>query len=401
MNTLEIAAALVLWISAALVVYSYLGYPLLIRLLAGLFGRPTEQPPVPDADLPSVSLLIAAYNEAAVIEERIRNALAMDYPANRREIVVASDGCSDATPTIVRRYADQGIRLLDYPERRGKATVLNAAFTELKGDIVLLSDANTNYDPSAARCLVRWFRDPKVGAVCGRLVLTDPETGRNADSLYWKYETFLKLCEGRLGALLGANGAIYALRRDQYVPIPGGTLVDDFVIPLLAKLRTGCAIIYDREAVAREETPAWVGAEFHRRSRIGAGGFQSVGMLWGLLDPRRGWVAFTFFSHKILRWLCPFFLLAMLLSNCFLLAQRFYWVVLGGQVAFYALSAAAAFVPARYKLLKPLRLTTLFTGMNLALLVGFGRWLRGIRKGAWRRTERTTVSEPEVEEAVR
>src|SRR5262249_30950742 len=146
--------------------------------------------------------------------------------------------------------------------------------------------------------------------VCGRLVLTDPATGCNVDSYYWRYETFLKRCEGRLGALLGANGAIYAIRRELYTPIPGNTIVDDFVIPLRAKLRTGCRIVYDGDAVAREETPPNVGAEFHRRSRIGAGGFQSIGLLWRLLNPRSGWVAFTFFSHKILRWVCPFFLVA-------------------------------------------------------------------------------------------
>src|SRR5262249_38664493 len=158
----------------------------------------------------------------------------------------------------------------------GKAATLNAAFAELAGDIVLLSDANTFTDATAARNIVRWFADPRVGVVCGRLVLTDPATGGNADSLYWRYETFLKECEGRLGALPGATGGIYAFRRGLYAPIPDDTIVDDFVIPLAAKLRTGCAIVYDRDAVAREETAPDVRAEFRRRSRIGAGGFQSI-----------------------------------------------------------------------------------------------------------------------------
>ena len=390
MTSLDVAVASCFWACLALIVYAYAGYPLMIWGLSRRFGRPAEVPDLGEVDLPPVSLLIAAYNEEAEIEDRLRNALAMDYPRERFEVVVGSDGSTDATARIVRRYADRGVRLLDYEQRRGKASVLNAAFPELRGEIVLLSDANTHNDPQAARKLIRWFRDPDVGAVCGQLVLTDPATGRNADSLYWKYETFLKQCEGLLEALLGANGAIYAIRRGLYTSIPAETIVDDFVIPLLAKVRTGCSIVYDYEAVAREETPPDVGSEFHRRSRIGAGGFQSIGMLWRLLDPRRGWVAFTFLSHKILRWLCPFFLLGLLASNVALLAsdRPLYQYLLLGQVGFYLASLLAAFVPAGHGSLKPLRLAAMFTGMNAALLVGFWRWLWGTQKGAWRRTAR-------------
>src|SRR5262245_5410690 len=293
---------------AGLVFYTYLGYPVAVWCLARLFGQKHEADGGDPQNVPSVSLLIAAYNEEAEIGMRLDNALAMDYPADRLEIVVASDGSFDATASIVRRYAGRGVRLLDYQQRRGKAAVLNSAFAELNGDIVVLSDANTHFGPDAMRRLTSWFRDPQVGVVCGRLILSDPETGHNVDGLYWKYETFLKKNESRLGALLGANGAIYALRRGLYPGIPEGTIVDDFVIPLQAKLRSGCSIVYDSQATAHEETPRAIGAEFQRRSRIGAGNFQSLGLLWRLLDPRHGWIAFTFFSHKILRWLCPFFL---------------------------------------------------------------------------------------------
>jgi cellulose synthase/poly-beta-1,6-N-acetylglucosamine synthase-like glycosyltransferase len=261
---------------------------------------------------------------------------------------------------------------------------------ELRGEIVMLSDANTQVDAEAARKLVRWFRDPGVGAVCGRLVLADPQTGKNVDSLYWKYETFVKRCEGRLGALLGANGGIYALRKAVFTPIPEGTVLDDFVIPLLAKLRTGCSILYDGEAVAREETPPALGSEFRRRARIGAGGFQGIGLLWGLLHPRWGWTALAFASHKVLRWLGPFFLLGLLASNLVLApgADPFFQAALAAQVVFYLVSAVMAVVPARFHLVKPLRLATMFTGMNLALLVGFWKWLRGSQQGVWQRTAR-------------
>jgi cellulose synthase/poly-beta-1,6-N-acetylglucosamine synthase-like glycosyltransferase len=343
-----------------------------------------------DADLPTVSLLIAAYNEEAEIGDRLENALAMDYPSEKFEVVVGSDGSTDATALIVDRYADRGVRLLDYQSRQGKASVLNAAFPELKGEIVLLSDANTYNDPGSARKLVRWFGNPEVGAVCGRLILTDPETGRNADGLYWRYETFIKRCEGRLGALLGANGAIYAIRKDHYVPLPPETVIDDFVIPLLAKAETGCSIVYDCEAIAREETPPDVGAEFHRRSRIGAGGFQSLTTLRRLLHPREGWVAFTFLSHKVLRWVCPCLLIVLLASNGILLATDAptYRYLMLGQVGFYFASVLSAYLPAGCKPLKPLRLAAMFTGMNVALLFGFWRWACGSQKGAWRRTPR-------------
>jgi cellulose synthase/poly-beta-1,6-N-acetylglucosamine synthase-like glycosyltransferase len=388
MSVLWTAVTVAFWLCLTAVVFAYVGYPLLIWALARCFGRPAEAPDADDADLPSVSLLIAAHNEEAVIDERLRNALAMDYPRHKLEIVVAADGCSDGTAAIVRCYADRGVRLLEYRERRGKATALNAAFPELTGDVVLLSDANTYTDRTALRHLVRWFGDPEVGVVCGRLVLTDPNTGRNADSLYWKYETFLKKCESRLGALLGSNGAIYAIRKQLFRPIPRQTILDDFVIPLQAKLRTGCAIVYDCKAVAHEETAPDVGAEFRRRSRIGAGGFQSIGLLWRLLDPRRGWVAFTFLAHKILRWLCPFFMIGLFLSNMALAFQPSYRSALIAQVGFYALSLLATLVPAEVRSLKPLRLTTMFTSMNAALLLGFWRWLVGGQQGMWQRTVR-------------
>jgi cellulose synthase/poly-beta-1,6-N-acetylglucosamine synthase-like glycosyltransferase len=376
------------WVCLAGVCYAYAVYPLIVFGLARWFGRCRQVEPLCDDELPTVSLLIAAHNEEAVIEDRLRNALALDYPVDKLEIVVACDGCSDGTAAIVKRYLPRGIRLLDSPQRRGKASALNEAFEALTGDIVLLSDANTNMDSSAARRLVRWFRDPKVGSVCGRLVLTDPETGHNADSLYWRYETFLKRCEGRLGALLGANGGIYAIRRALFQPIPANTILDDMVIPLRAHLQSGCALIYDSQAVAYEETAADVRDEFRRRSRIGAGGFQSLSLLGKLMDPRRGWIAFTFLSHKLVRWLCPFLLLGMVLSNLLLSQDSFYALVLLGQFVFYALALVMCWVPGQHIGLKMLRMTTMFTSMNAALLMGFWLWVLGGQKVTWQRTAR-------------
>ena len=388
---------LAFWTCAGLVVYAYVGYAALIWTLSRLFGRPVRPPVGDDRELPAVSLVLAAYNEEAVIEARLRNALAIDYPAGKLEILVGSDGSTDRTAEIVRRWTGHGVRLLDFAVNRGKAAVLNSAIAEATGDVVLLSDANTEIAPDAPRRLASWFRDPQVGAVVGRLVLTDPLTGRNADGLYWKYETFLKRCEARLGALLGANGAIYAIRRDLYKPIPEGTIVDDFVIPLLARQRTGCALAYDADAVAFEETAADVAAEFHRRARIGAGGFQSIGMLWRLLDPRQGWIALAFLSHKVLRWTCPFFLIGLLASNLCLLGTPAYQGLLVFQVFSYGAAVLGTYLPGGSGLLRPLRLAALFAGMNVALLVGFVRWARGTQRAAWRRTPRLAETERAIQ----
>jgi cellulose synthase/poly-beta-1,6-N-acetylglucosamine synthase-like glycosyltransferase len=377
------------WLCVAGVAYSYLLYPAFLYLAARLFGRSDAPPPLcPDADLPRLSLLVAAHNEETVIEGRVRNALELDYPREKLEIVIASDGSEDRTSEIVRRYADRGVRLLDFPNRRGKATVLNDAMGQLGGQIVLLSDANTDTDPDAARKLVRWFADPAIGAVCGRLVLTDPASGKNVDSLYWRYETFLKRQESRLGALLGSNGAIYAIRRELLQPIPNATIIDDFVIPLLAKQRSGCRLIYECAAVAREESAPDIATEFRRRSRIGAGGWQAIGMLWRLLNPMRGWIAFTFFSHKILRWLCPFFLLLMVVTSAAIWSRPLYRFLLVAQAAFYLAALLGRHVPRGVPLAKLLRLANMFASMNAALLVGFFRWLSGPQTGIWRPTRR-------------
>ncbi len=377
---------LVFWACFGLVFYAYVLYPALAFALSRLCGRPNPAAvPGPDG-LPHVSLLLAAYDEETVLADRLEGAIATDYPAGLFEVVVGSDGSTDGTAAIARSFADRGVRLLDFPERRGKAAVLNDAILTLRGEIVVLSDANTLVDPRAVSKLVRHFARPEVGAVCGRLVLVDSATGRNADGLYWRYETFIKKCEARLGALLGANGAIYAIRRDLYVPIPAGTIIDDFVIPLLAKIRHGCQLVYEAEATAVEETAPDIAAEFRRRARIGAGGFQSLGLLWPLLNPLRGWVAWAFWSHKVLRWLCPLFLIGMIAANLAMIGSPPWRWVLAAQATFYAMSVA---VPSTaYRLPWPLRLASMFTSMNAALLVGFFLWASGRNRGTWRPTAR-------------
>jgi cellulose synthase/poly-beta-1,6-N-acetylglucosamine synthase-like glycosyltransferase len=384
----------IFWFSVGAVVYAYALYPVLIFLFSRLFGQKPQAPSLTDKELPKVSLLVAALNEEQVIEERIQNALDLDYPTERLEIVIASDGSTDRTAELVTRYERENpgrVRLLNYPQRRGKAMVLNVSVPHLNGDVVLLSDANTFFDRAAAKNLVRWFSDAKVGVVCGKLKLVSPQTGKNVDSLYWRYETFLKECEGRLGALLGSNGAIYAFRREDYVPIATDTIIDDFMIPLLIKLQRGKRIVYDPEAVAHEETPPDIGSEFGRRSRIGAGGFQSLVRLKRLLLPTYGWTSFAFWSHKLLRWSCPVFLLLALGANLLLIGNGWYQVILLLQALFYLVAYAGSFIPGNGIAARLVRLTTMFTSMNLALACGFWRWIAGLQGGTWQRTARAPV----------
>ena len=384
----DFVLSMLFWFCLTGVAYTYAGYPALVWACGVAFGRRKVAPREHAGRLPCVSVLIVAHDEADSIGTRIDNALALDYPRDRLEIVVASDGSRDGTAAIARSRRDSRVRVVNFGSQRGKAAVLNEVIPTLASEIVVLSDANTMMEPAAVRRMVRWFTDEHVGVVVGRLILTDPATGTNVDGLYWRYETFLKRQDARLNALLGANGAIYGLRRACFTPVPADTLVDDLVLPLLARLESGCEIVYDESIVAREETPADLGAEFQRRARIGAGGFQSLATLWPLLSPAQGWIAFTFLSHKVLRWVCPFLLAGTLVINLVLADHAIYRVMLSSQAFLYTAATLGAIVPGSGAACRLLRMVTLFVSMQAALLVGFWRWIAGVRSGTWQRTSR-------------
>jgi Glycosyltransferases, probably involved in cell wall biogenesis len=385
-KTVTVLAEVSFWVCTALVVYVYAGYPLLIWIASRIFG--TAPKASESNHWPFLSVVIAAHNEESVIGERLQNLLALDYPAHQLEIVIASDGSTDRTCDIVRACGAPNVRLLEFAKNRGKAAVLNDAVALARGEILVLSDANTMMAPNAARQLARWFSHEEIGVVCGRLVLVDQTSGQNADGVYWKYETFLKCSEARLGALLGANGAIYAMRKSLYPGLPNRIAVDDFVIPLLAHLTSGRRIEYDADAIAYEETPLEIRSEFARRSRIGAGGFQSLSLLWPLMNPARGWVALSFVSHKVLRWICPFFLVGALLTSLLLSTDPLYRVALGTQLVLYTTALAGYLWPRLGSGYRVAKLPTMFAAMNLALLAGFFTWAARRQGGAWARTAR-------------
>jgi len=381
----------VFWISVGLILFAYIGYPVVVGLLSRCVPRFRLRPPVntdSSAGLPVVSLIIAAYKEESIIRQRVNNALRMDYPADKIEILIGCDGNEDRTGELVREVRDSRVRLMQFDKRRGKPSVLNDCVAAARGEIIAFSDANTFWDQDALLRLVMPFRDPRVGGVCGQLLLTDPLTGENVDGLYWKYENFLKRCESRLGALLGFNGAIYVMRKQLWQPIPPQTIVDDFLIGMRLHQQWQ-QVLFDELAVAREESAPSVSAEFHRRARIGAGGFQSLCWLFPLLNPLRGNIAFAFWSHKVLRWLCPLLMLTALISNIVLIRHPFFALLLLGQVLFYAIAVAGLQFHGRGVSARVMKLSSLFVSMNAALAVGFYRWAGRHQSGAWKRTART------------
>ena len=374
-------AKTILWTSAALAAYIYVGFPVLLAFLQRFAKRPVAKRPIE----PTVSVLVAAYNEARVIEEKIRNTIALDYPADRIDVAIACDGPRDDTTAIAQRAASQigegRVRVFAYPVNRGKLHVLNDTMRELSGDIVVLTDAASMLERDAVRRLVENFADPAVGAVSGvyRITRGDEAALGNQEDLYWKYETFLKQAEGDVGSILGCHGALYAVRRELY-PYPAPTTInDDYVIPMRI-LQRGYRVAYDSSAVAREEAHEMSG--FSRRVRIMTGNFQQLSELRALVRPLRPLPLFFFLSHKAGRLIVPLAMIAMFVANLFLLREPFYRTLFGLQLGFYALVLLGALIRLRPKIL---RLPYYFCMINAAAFQGMYHALRGGRALAWKR----------------
>jgi cellulose synthase/poly-beta-1,6-N-acetylglucosamine synthase-like glycosyltransferase len=377
------------------VAYVYALYPLIVFALSSLvqmmrdFGyvlsrRDRRADAARDGGLPTVSVIVAVHNEERIIGERIANCLSTDYPRDSMEILIVSDGSTDRTNEIVAGLSADGVRLIALEERNGKAFALNRAIPQAGGEILLLTDSNTMYERDAVLKLVRHFRHADIGGVCGELRVKPFDDSTVEESLYWKFENFLKLMESRLDMTLGANGGIYAIRREAFIPIPDGTIVDDFVIFLNVRKR-GFRTLFDPEAVAYERSAPSVVDEYQRKVRIGAGDLQSIRLTGGFLDPRSGPVSFSFWSHKVLRWSVPFFLIGLLASNIALASDGLFFAsFLGAQVLMYVLFVLG-FV---FKDSAFFKLPHYFISMNMALLHGFVRYLRGAQTGTWNRTER-------------
>jgi len=375
------------WVCVGLIVYTYILYPFLVVIWARLFPRSAR---TDESNLPSVSMVVAAYNEEDVIGQKLENCQAIDYPADRIEFVFGSDDSSDRTNEILSTCGDVRVRPFLYQERAGKLNVLNKTVPETRGDILVFSDANTMYRADAVRKLVRHFADPTIGGVCGRLQLVNPNTntGGRGEGLYWRYENVLKRAEGAIYTVIGANGAIYAVRREHFRSLPTKAVVmDDFLIPLRV-LEQGQRVIYDPGAVATENTSPGMRGEFMRKVRIAAANFNAIPHILGLLNPFRGFVALALWSHKIVRWSVPFLAVGALVTNLFIPRSGWIYVVTLGLQSFIYVGAILGYLGDRlFGRSGPLMPFYYLVTMNLAMLLGFWRSLTRTQKFAWERVQ--------------
>ena len=382
--------AALFWFAVAVIGYVYAGYPLAMWFLACVKRNP---PAAPQTEWPSVSLIVAAFNEERAIGGKLVNALASDYPPEKLEIIVVSDGSTDATDAIVERFRPQGVHLLRVAGRRGKTAAQNAAVGVASGDVLVFSDANALYEPDALRRLVRHFAREDVGCVEGRRVDFAPMASATArhELTYRDMESRIKIWESRVLSCTGATGPIYAVRRSLYVPLDPA-MISDFMEPMLIMCRHGKRQVFEPEAISRECVQGRLRDEFGRKVRIMTRCLNSLRMAPHVLNPfRNGWFALQVVSHRLLRWLAPVFALAVFTANVFLLAQPFYRVTLLLQVVFILVAAVGAALDRLDIGPAFLRLPHYFCAANLAALDAIGNCLAGRNIVTWR-TQRAATA---------
>lgn len=369
------------WICIGTLLYTYAGYPVLVWLWAKLFPQPHRMAPAE----PRVTVVVAAHNEAAEIEARLENLLALEYPREHMDIVVASDGSTDATVERAKKFGNHGVRIVEFENRRGKPALLNALVPEARGDIVVLADARQRFHPGAVRALVRHFVDHRVGAVSGELVLVDDgaESGVSEGiGFYWEYEKFIRRHECLVDSTAGATGAIYAIRRELFEAIPEDTLLDDVVVPMRI-VRRGFRVLFEEDAVACDRVSATPGAEFRRKVRTIAGNFQLFVREPWLLNPWRNRIWLQTLSHKAFRLLGPLALGTAFATNLMLLDQLFYVWTLGAQVVFYFAAAIGLAMPNTSRGHLLCNVPYAFCLLNWATTVAIVRVLSGRQQVTW------------------
>ena len=378
--------------------YTYFGYPLLIFLLAKLIHKSETY----HASQPPVTILIAAYNEESVIGDKIRNSLSIDYPKDLFQILIVADGSTDKTYEIAKRYMAEGVEVLYQPERRGKMAAINRALPHVRGELIVFSDANNFYPADAISHLIRPFGNPEIGAATGAKVIDQGDGNLGAsEGLYWKYESFIKKQESRLGSCTSAAGEILAIRKTLYSPPPNNVINDDFYIAMQI-VRNGYRLVYVPQAKSMERVSPSAEDEVTRRTRINAGRFQAIAMANQIL-PSQPLLVWQILSHKFLRPLVPFGMIGAAVFNLMavlfpppgtgllLLGKPYSIILFVLQILFYAL----AWIGRDYgnrgeqnKLLRLFYIPTFLINSNIAALQGFFRFLRREQSPLWERIGR-------------
>lgn len=370
-------------LSGFVLFYSYCGFTILLFVVSKWLNRRHHKENI----TPKVSLLIAAYNEEAGIGDKLENVMSLDYPQEALEVIVASDGSTDATNEIVTRYANKGIQLLELP-RRGKMVALNEAVKRATGEVLVFSDANTHFLPQALRMLVRNFADPSVGGVCGNQnhsLLDEGDNSGKGEHLYWSYDKWLKEMESLTGSIVSADGAIYAIRRSLYKMPPRTDVTDDFAIST-AIVAQGYRLIYESKALVQETVSSSAKNEFQRKVRIINRGLRGVILRRSLLNPfKYGFYSVILFSHKVLRRLVPVFLILLFVSSLSLSSVNLFFLgATVAQILFYGLAFAGYFLRKnKFGELKLFYIPFFYCLANAAALIAITKLMRGTRIELW------------------
>ncbi len=373
------------------VLYTYVGYALVVGVWARLARRGAR--PLPSTFEPTVTLVVPAYNEADILADKVRNCLALDYPAEQLQLLFITDGSTDDSGRVLAGFPQ--VQHLHQSARAGKSMAENRAIRHVTTPYVIFTDCNTMLNPQSVRLLVRHYANPAVGAVSGeKRVLSDGSTSGAGEGLYWKYESFLKKCDSDIYSLMGAAGELVSFRTSLFKPLEADTILDDFVQSMRI-VDAGYQVVYEPQAYAMEPPSFSLKEEMKRKVRICAGGWQAMSRLLPLLNPlRQPVVAFLYLSHRVLRWsLTPLLLLLLLPLNAALALTDggIYTGLLALQILFYGAAALGWWRAAQGRPAGPLLVPLYFTMMNVAVFQGAGRFLRNAQPAAWDKAQRATA----------
>lgn len=377
------------WSLIALVLFTYVGYPISLLLLKKLgFGAKETRRVI--TELPTMTFVVAAYNEASCIREKIENTLQLDYAKERLKLVVVTDGSNDATPEIIREYP--GVTLYHQPQRRGKVAAINRVMPFLDAEVIVLSDANTMLNTNALEEIGIIYLDEKVGAVSGeKVVLSNCSDDATAsEGLYWKYESAIKKWDSELNTMVGCAGELMSFRRNLYQSVEEDTYIEDFVMSMRIAA-AGYKVAYCPEAKAHELPSASIGDEMKRKVRIAAGGLQAIWRLRGLLNPfRYGLLTYQYVGHRVLRWtLAPLSLPVLLLLNAAMMdTAQIYQMLMFAQISFYGTALIGGKLKQKKLSVKGLFVPYYFTMMNYAVFLGLFRLIKGRQQVTWDKAER-------------